>query len=118
MLCEGTVSKFSMGRSTGISIKNWKTRHMILTKDSLQYMERPGAEPKHNMHANAISVIWTKPTAKDHPRADPSKPMILLRVWSNGVFDLLIDCLTQLEKDKWVNAFKQLLGKSKGVQIV
>lgn len=118
MICEGTVSKFAMGRSTGLSIRNWKTRHMVLTRSNLQYMERAGAEPKHDMWVNAISAVWANPTKADHPQANPNKPMFMIRVWSHGVFDLLVDCVTALEKEKWINGLKEALKESKGVQWV
>jgi hypothetical protein len=115
-LCEGTVEKFSMGRSTGLSIKNWKTRHLLLSKDTFQYSEKQGAAPKHVMHPNAISVVWTNPTPRDHPKAGPN--MFMVRVWSNGVFDLLVNCITKIEHEKWITSLRQLIGKNKGVQFV
>lgn len=116
MICDGCVSKYAMGRSTGFSVKNWKQRHLTLTRYTLAYAEKQGAEPKHEMYVNAISVVWQNPTSRDHPEADAGKPMILLRVWSHGVFDLLVNCVTPLEKEKWINGLKEALKDMKGVQ--
>lgn len=118
MICEGTVKKYSMGRSTGVSFRNWKTRSLVLTVKNLSYMEKPGAPPKHEMFVNGISVVWKNPTKKDHDQADPNKPMFMLRIWSHGVFDLLVDCITQVEKEKWMTGLQQALKDSKGVQWV
>ena len=42
----------------------------------------------------------------------------MIRVWSNGVFDLLVNCITLLEKDKWITALRGALKNYKGVQWV
>ena len=118
MICEGQVKKYSMGRSTGLGFRNWRERTMVLTRTNLQYMDKPGATPKHDMFVSGISIVWENPTKADHPEANPNKPMFMIRVWSHGVFDLLVDCVTQLEKEKWIKGLKTALEEAKGVQWV
>ena len=46
MICEGVVEKYSMGRSTGFGVKNWKTRFLTLTRHQL------GVSGDHSTNSN------------------------------------------------------------------
>ena len=115
---EGTVEKFSLGRSTGLTTRNWKTRHMRLTRSTLAYMDKPGAAPKLEVPINAISLVFSQPTKAEHEEADPTKPMLCVRIFENGVFNLLMKIPSEGEKAKWLAGFREALATNKGVQFV
>lgn len=115
---EGVVEKFSLGRSTGVSTRNWKKRHMRLTRSTFCYMEKPTADPKLDVPITAISLVFTRPTKQEHPEANPSAPMICLRLFENGVFNLLVKCASEEEKAKWLAGFREVLQNVKGCQFV
>ena len=115
---EGTVEKFSLGRSTGLTTRNWKTRHMRLSRQSLAYMDKPGASPKLEVPISAISLVFSQPTKAEHPEADPGKPMLCIRMFENGVFNLLIKIPSEAEKAKWLAGLREALASVKGTQFV
>lgn len=117
---EGKVEKFSLGRSTGVGARNWKTRHMRLTQSVLSYGDGPSATPKLEIPISAVSLLFRNPTTAEHAEASGSGAgnMIMLRLFANGVFNLLIKAPNDVEKSKWVTALSDVLGKVKGAQVV
>ena len=117
VLYEGQVEKYAMGRKTGVSAKNWKTRHMKLTRSTLSYAEKPNAQPKLEVPVNAVSLLFTNPTKDDHPEVS-SGHYLMMRLFENGVFNLLVKLTDETEKRKWVAAFAEAMSKNKGYQQV
>eukprot|EP00672_Neobodo_designis_P024558 CAMPEP_0174835356 /NCGR_PEP_ID=MMETSP1114-20130205/5366_1 /TAXON_ID=312471 /ORGANISM="Neobodo designis, Strain CCAP 1951/1" /LENGTH=122 /DNA_ID=CAMNT_0016069303 /DNA_START=67 /DNA_END=435 /DNA_ORIENTATION=- len=118
VLFEDKVDKYSLGRSTGLTARNWKSRHMRLTKMSLAYSENANAVPKLEIPVTAISVLFTDPDRSLHPEAKGNGNFLMVRLFDGGVFDLLIKCPTPETKQKWIASFKEALERSKGSQIV
>ena len=115
---EEQVEKFSLGRKTGLSSRNWKARHMRLTKQALSYGENANAVPKLEILVTAISLLFTNPTPTDHPEAKGGAHYITIRFFEGGVFDLLVKCSCAESKQKWIAAFTEALERSKGSQVV
>ena len=118
VLYEDTVEKFSLGRSTGLQTRNWKSRHMRLTRTTLAYSESPNAVPKLEVPVTAISIVFTDPSTADHPEAKGNANYLVIRMHEAGVFNLLVKCPSAEAKQKWIAAFKEALTRSKGSQLV
>lgn len=115
---EGQVDKFSLGRSTGLTTRNWKSRHMRLTRSTLSYMDKPNGTAKLEVPVSAISLVFTNPSKAEHEEANPNQPQFALRLFENGVFTLLVKAPNDAEKAKWLSALRDVLAKSKGTQVV
>jgi hypothetical protein len=118
VLFEDKVEKFSLGRSTGLTTRNWKSRNMKLTTRSLAYGESPNAVPKLEIPVTAISVLFTDPDRSVHPEAKGNGNFLMVRLFDGGVFDLLLKCPTPETKQKWIASFREALERSKGSQVV
>jgi hypothetical protein len=118
VLYEDTVEKFALGRSTGVQTRNWKSRHMRLTRHAFSYADKAGAKPKLEVPVTAISVLFTNPTPNEHSEAKAGGNFLMVRLHDNGVFNLLVKCPSPEAKQKWIAAFQEALTKSKGSQIV
>jgi hypothetical protein len=118
ILFEDQVEKFSLGRSTGLSSRNWKKRHLKVTRMSLSYSEKQGTAPKLEVPITAVSLLFTNPSPQDHPEAKGGAPFIMVRLHENGVFNLLFRAPSDEAKQKWIAAFTEALQRSKGSQIV
>ena len=120
-LYSGSVEKYSMGRSTGLRAKNWKTRHMKVTRNNLSIFEKTNsATPKFNIPIGAVSIVFVTPTKSVHPEASGTyvNNMFALRLFENGVFTLLVRAHTPEEKIAWLKCLKEATDRSKGVQFV
>ena len=120
VLFEGEAQKYSLGRSTGISSRGWKTRHVVLTKHTLSYAEKAGADPKLEVPTSALSILFTAPGKAEHPAAAEAGggPMVVVRLFENGVFNLLIKFNDEGVKRKFVAAMRSGLANNKGFQVV
>ena len=115
----GEVSKYSMGRGTGIGAKNWKNRFLKITRGHLQlYDSQTATNPKFEIPHNAISILFTNPDGSLHPEAKSKVPMILLRLFENGVFNLLIKMESEEAKQKWIAALREANKNNKGFQVI
>lgn len=140
-LLSGTLSKFSLGRSVGLSAGNWKQRHLKLTSHRFLYSKTAnsapspaGASPRNDdatggagsssssedvlfeCPLSAVSMLFTAPTAEDHAEvkrvpADERRLLFALRLFENGVFTVLLKAEDATEKDIWVAALTDALRK-------
>ena len=120
VLYSGNVEKYSMGRGTGIRARNWKTRFMKVTRQALQiYDSANSSNPKFEVPTSAISLCFAAPTKEEHPEATNPNLMIMIRLFDNGVFNLLIKCKDAEDKAHWLAALRSGLTELvKGFQMV
>lgn len=118
VIYEGKVEKFSMGRTAGFRWRNWKTRHMRLTNSQLGVFDSEKCtSAKLLIPVSAISLVFTNPSKTEHPEASGGN-MFIVRLFTNGVFDLLVKVASQEEKSAWIDAFNRSLRNVKGAQVV
>jgi hypothetical protein len=117
ILCSGDLKKYSMGRSTGLRAKNWKSRFVKLSTKSFSISANPDASPKFEVPVVAISIVFENPTPAIHPEAGVSN-CIVVRLFDNGVFNLLLQAQNGEEKATWLTGFRQATEGIKGVQYV
>ena len=117
VIYEGKVEKFSLGRTTGLTTRNWKTRTMTLTRSTLAYGDG-GSSPKLEVPITAVSLVFRDPTPSEHPEAKGSGYFLMIRLFENGVFNLLLKCPNDVEKAKWVSVLTEALARVKGAQVV
>jgi hypothetical protein len=117
VFCSGNLKKYSMGRSTGLRAKNWKSRFIKLTGKTLSIATSPDAAPKFEIPVNAMSVIFENPHSNLHPEAGVSN-CIVIRLFDNGVFNLLLQAQNGEEKATWISGLRQATEGVKGVQFV
>ena len=106
-----------MGRSTGIRAKNWKSRFIKLTMKSFSIADSPDAPPKFEIPINAMSIIFENPRVDLHPEAGVPN-CICIRLFDNGVFNLLLQAQNGEEKATWITGLKQATDKMKGIQFI
>ncbi len=114
---EGKVEKFSLGRTVGITTRNWKSRTMTLTRSTLSYGDGGSSTPKLEVPISAISIVFRNPSTFEHAEAKGNAPYIMIRLFENGVFNLLVKCPNEVDKAKWITAFTETLERVKGAQM-
>ena len=117
ILCSGNLKKYSMGRSTGLRAKNWKSRFIKLTPKTFSISDNPDASPKFEVPVSAISIIFENPRIDLHPEAGVPN-CICIRLFDNGVFNLLLQAQNGEEKATWIAGLRQATEKVKGVQCI
>ena len=121
VLYAGDVEKYSMGRSTGLRAKNWKTRHIKITRSTFTIYEKAtNPTPKFQCPMSAISIIFTDPDPAVHIEANGNYQanMFAIRLFDNGVFTLLVRAHTPEEKTRWLTALREAGERVKGLQYI
>lgn len=118
VLYEGKVTKFSLGRTVGVSTRNWKTRIMRVTRTTFSYGDSATSKPKLEIPLSGISVVFKTPTVDTHPEAKAGQPMIVVRLFDDGVFNLLVKFSSDADRQSAITALTTGLENVKGAQLV
>lgn len=118
LLYGADVEKYSMGRGTGLRTKNWKVRHVKVTRLTFSiYNNAAAPTAKFEIPVSAVSLVFQEPKKEDHPEA--TRPCtVMVRLFDNGVYDLLLRTKNEEGKAKLVAALREATKNSKGVQFV